>query len=263
MLKKLMRYDLENIFKFLCIFYSLATVFSILARLTANLGNSLMLNIISEICVGAAISMMCSTLINNVMRMWVRFKYNLYGDESYLSHTLPVTKSTHYLSKILTTVITLFTSFLVVGAMLFVMYYSKENIQMIKGFLTPLATLYDSSVVVILIVFIFVLFIEFINILQCGFTGIILGHRMNNAKVGFSVLYGFISFFVSQTAVLAIVFVIALFNKDFMALFTGNAVISIDVIKVVLLVSILSYTFINIALCFINIKLFKKGVNVD
>ncbi len=263
MLKKLMKYDLANLFKFLIIFYSLATVFGILVRVISNLGDSLIITVISEICVGAAISMMCSTLINNVMRMWVRFKHNLYGDESYLSHTLPVTKSTHYLSKIFTTVITLFTSFAVVGAVLFIMYYSKENIQMIKGLLTPFATLYDSSVVTMLIVFIFILFIEFINILQCGFTGIILGHRMNNAKVGFSVLYGFISYTVSQSAVLVMVYIIALFNKDFMALFSTNAIISVDVIKSVLLVTILLYTFINITLCFINIKLFKKGVNVD
>ncbi len=263
MLKKLMRYDFESIFKFLCIFYSLAIVFGVLKRLISGMGDSLVIEIISEICNGAAISMLCSTLINNVMRMWVRFKSNLYGDESYLSHTLPVTKCTHYLSKIFTTVTTLFVSFLVVGAVLFIMYYSKDSIQMIKGMLTPLATLYDSSIIVILIVFIFILFIEFINVLQCGFTGIILGHRMNNAKTGFSVLYGFISFFVSQTVVLAIVFIIALFNKDFMVLFTGNAVIGIDVIKSALLAAILSYTFINIGLCFINIKLFSKGVNVD
>ena len=86
---------------------------------------------------------------------------------------------------------------------------------------------------------------------------------MNNAKTGFSVLYGLITFLASQTVVLAIVFVIALFNKDFMVLFTNNAAISIDVIKSVLLAAILSYTFINIVLCFINIKLFSKGVNVD
>ncbi len=134
---------------------------------------------------------------------------------------------------------------------------------MIKGLLTPLATLYDSSVVVIIIVFIFILFIEFINILQCGFTGIILGHRMNNSKVGFSVLYGFISYFVSQTAVVAIVFIAALFNKDFMSLFSSGDMVSIDVLKSALLVAIISYTILNIALCIINIKLFKKGVNVD
>ena len=258
MLKKLMRYDLTNIFKFLCIFYSLAVVFGILKRFTASLGDSLMIEIISEICNGAAISMMCSTLINNVMRMWVRFKYNLYGDESYLSHTLPVTKSTHYLSKIFTTVITLFTSFLVIGAVLFIMYYSKENIEFIKGLLTPLATIYDSSVVAIVIVFIFILFLEFINFLQCGFTGIILGHRMNNTKVGFSVLYGFISFIVSQTAVVAIVYITALFDKDFMGLFISGEMISVDVLKSALLITIIAYTIINIALCFINIKLFQK-----
>ena len=174
MLKKLMRYDFENIFKFLCIFYSLAVIFGVLKRLTSGIGDSLVIEIISEIFNGAAISMLCSTLINNVMRMWVRFKSNLYGDESYLSHTLPVTKCAHYLSKIFTTVITLFVSFLVVGAVLFIMYYSKDSIQMIKGILAPLATLYDSSVVAILIVFIFILFIEFTNVLQCSFTGIIL-----------------------------------------------------------------------------------------
>ena len=58
------------------------------------------MNIIGEICQGAMFSMMISAIINNLMRMWVRFKQNLYGDESYLTHTLPVTKASIYLSKI-------------------------------------------------------------------------------------------------------------------------------------------------------------------
>ncbi len=264
MLKKLIKYDLKWMFKFLIIFYSLAMVFGIITRIITGNTNSLIINIIREFCSGFAIAMVCSMLINNIMRMWVRFKSHLYGDESYLSHTLPVEKGTHYLSKIITTVITLFTSFLVAGAVLFIMYYSKENIELVKSILTPLAELYDSSILGFLIAILLVLFIEFLNILQCGFTGIILGHRMNNAKVGFSVVFGFVAFSISQMAVIGITFIAAIFNEDFMNLFkTAEANISIDTLKLAMVLAIVSYTLVSVLLCLVNIKLFKKGVNVD
>ena len=37
----------------------------------------------------------------------------------------------------------------------------------------------------------FIFFIEFACGLQSGYSGIILGHKMNSAKIGFSVLFGF------------------------------------------------------------------------
>lgn len=263
MLKKLLRYDTENIFKFLIIFYSLAVLFGILTRIFFSFDNSLVLNIIGQITSGATISMMCSILINNLMRMWVRFRSNFYGDESYLTHTLPVKKSTHYLSKIFTAIITLFVSFLVIGLVLFIAYYSKENLLFVKDILLPVAQIYDSSILAILFAFLFILFLEFLNILQCGFTGIVLGHRMNNAKIGFSVLFGGVAFAVSQMFVIIVIFIIALFNKDVMNLFNTQEALNIEVIKQVIYIAILCYTLISVVFCFVNIHLFKKGVNVD
>ena len=127
MLKKLLKYDLESIFKFIVIFYSLSLFFGVLTRIFLNINGSFIMNIIGQISSGATISMMVSILINNLMRLWVRFKNNFYGDESYLTHTLPVEKKTLYLSKILTAIITLFTSILVITLTLFVAYYSKEK----------------------------------------------------------------------------------------------------------------------------------------
>ena len=92
MLGKLLKYDLKSIFKVLIIFYTLSMIFGLLTRVFFSFRNSLVLEILGEISQGAAISMMCSTLINNIMRMWVRFKTHFYGDESYLTHTLPVEK---------------------------------------------------------------------------------------------------------------------------------------------------------------------------
>ena len=164
MLKKLLKYDLESIFKFIVIFYSLSLFFGVLTRIFLNINGSFIMNIIGQISSGATISMMVSILINNLMRLWVRFKNNFYGDESYLTHTLPVEKKTLYLSKILTAIITLFTSILVITLTLFIAYYSKENIEILKKILLPIATTYGSTIIKILLAFIVVLFLEFANI---------------------------------------------------------------------------------------------------
>ena len=263
MLRKLLKYDIESILKFLTIFYSLAVFFALLTRIFFSYENSFVLEILGQITTGATISMMCSTLINNLMRMWVRFKQNFYGDESYLTHTLPAKKQTLYISKILTAIITMFTSFVVVAVTLILAYYSKENLELIKGILLPVADVYETSIVGVLIALLFILFLQFFNILQCGFTGMILGHRMNNAKTGFSVLFGFITYGVTQTAMVTLIFIVALFNSNFMNLFVTNAAIDIATLKTVIYMCICGYTALSVVLCFINIWLFKKGVDVD
>lgn len=263
MLRKLLKYDLKSIFKVLIIFYILAMFFGVLTRVFFSFENSLVLKIIGEIAQGAAISMMCSTLINNIMRMWVRFKTHFYGDESYLTHTLPVEKRTQYLSKFITTIITLFVSFALVFLVLFTAYYSKENLLFIKSLLLPVVEIYETSILGFVALLVFMLFLEFLNILQCGFTGILLGNRMNNAKTGFSVLFGALVFMASQAIIIAVLFGIALFNKDFMNLFVTNNSLNIQTVKAMIYIGISCYTLVSALICFVNIRLFKKGVNVD
>jgi len=263
MLKKLLKYDLKSIFKFLIIFYSLALFFGILTRLFFCIENSLIMDIIAQVCSGTAISMMFSILINNLMRLWVNFKQNLYGDESYLTHTLPIEKKTLYLSKSLTAVITLFTSVIVIGLTIFIAYYSKENLELLKSILLPLVDVYGGTIIKILLAFLFVFFLEFANALQSGFTGIILGHRMNNGKIGYSVMFGFITYMLTQVVVVVILFIVALFNKDFMNLFVTTEIINLETVNLIIYLAIISYTITLIGGYFVNTKLFQKGVNVE
>ena len=207
--------------------------------------------------------MIFNILINNLMRLWIRFKHNFYGDESYLTHTLPVMKKTLYLSKVLTAIISLFTSILVIGITLFIAYYSKEFIEILKNILLPVANAYNSTVIKIILAFLFVFFLEFANVLQSGYTGIILGHKMNSGKTGFSVLYGFATYIITQIFALLIIFIVALFNQDIMNLFFTNEIINVDMIKVIIYLAIIIYTITLIIGYIINLKLFKKGVNVD
>jgi len=263
MLGKLLKYDLKSKFKFLMIFYGLAIFFAVLTRIFLMIDNSLIMNIIGKVCSGVTISMIFNILINNVMRLWGRFKSNFYGDESYLTHTLPIEKKILYLSKTLDGVISLSISVLVIGLTLFIAYYSKDNIELVKNMLLPVADIMGSSVLKIIVAFLFVFFLEIANMVQAGFSGIILGHKMNNMKTGFSVLFGFGVYMATQVFVLIIMFITGLFNKDIMNLFFTNEFINIDMIKFLIYLAIAIYIVTLAIGYFINIKLFKMGVNVD
>ena len=263
MLTKLLKYELKSIFKFLIIFYSIAILFATLTRLFFMIDNSVIMNIIAQICNGVTISMIFNILINNIMRLWVRFKNNFYGDEAYLTHTLPVKKNCLYQAKFLTAFITMFVSILVIGVTLFIAYYSKENIKILMDFLLPVAELYNSSVVGIIIAFLFIVFLELANTVQIGFTGIVLGHRMQNMKLGASVLFGFISYIVMQVVVLILMFIVALFIPDLMNLFYTTEMINLEMIKLIIYLAIGIYSMTLVIGYIVNIKLFNKGVNVE
>jgi len=263
MLNKLLKYDLKGIYKSLVIFYSIGIFFAILTRVFFLVDNSTVINVIAQICSGVTISMIFNIIINNLLRSWPLFKSSLYGDASYLTHTLPVKKSTLYISKVLTALITLFTSVAVITLLLFTAYYSKDNMQILKGILLPLATTFDTNITGILVVTLFVLFLELAVALQGGFTGIILGHRMNSGKTGFSVLFGFLAYMLNQILGIIILFIISAFDSSIKDMFLTNSIPGIDAIKTILLFATIIYTILFIIGFFVNIKLLKKGVNVD
>ena len=263
MLRKLLKYDLKSIFKVLTIFYSLSIFFAILTRIFLSVDNSFIINIVGKVCSGTTIAMMFNIIINNLMRLWVRFTNNFYKDESYLTHTLPVDKKTLFLSKALASVITMFTSVLVICLSLFIAYYSKENIELVKNLLLPLAKVYDSTVVTVILAFVFVSFLELMNILHSGYVGIVLGHKKNNNKQLYSIVFGFITYLLTQVFTIFIVFIAALFNANLMNLFYTTNALNIESIKLCIYLAISIYTFNIFILYFINSKLFSSGVNID
>lgn len=259
MLGKLLKYDLKNTFKFLSIFYILAIIFSILTRVFLNIENSMVALVIGEIFKGAAISMMFSTLINNLMRFWVKFRQNLYLDEAYLTHTLPIKKKTLYLSKFITGLITLFVSMLIILSSFLILFYTKELYETFNAFVLS----FDISVPLFVLLFFIILFLQFYNILQTGLIGIVLGHKKNSAKIGFSVLFGFIVYTVTQFLILLSAFIAGIFKNEIMDMFVSSAMPGIATIKTVIIICIAAYAIVITAGCLLNIKFLKKGVNID
>lgn len=265
MLKKLLKYEVRNTLKFLMIFYSISVVFAIVTRiLFAFEESSFMAYVFGQICQGIAISMMCSSLFNNIIRLWARFRQNFYGDESYLTHTLPVTKGSLHLAKTLSAVITLLITMVVIGICLVIMYYTSTIGESIKSLLFPFADTYDTSAITIIVVLLLLLFLQFFNILQCGYTGIILGHKANKSKIGLSVLFAGAIYMGTQSVVTVLMLAGALYDTRIFDLFTQlNPIIPPDVLKLLVVMAAISYTVVIVANFFIGAKIFKKGVNVD
>ena len=182
MLGKLLKYDLKWIYKVVGVFYILAFIFSVLGRVISQIEDSLVFLIITKVLFGIAIAMIINSLVNCMMRLWVRFIRNIYKDESYLTHTLPVSKTTIYESKIIATIICVFTTMVVSVVCLFICYYSKENIEALKGLLEIAATTYNTTVVKFLLLIIFAIFLEIIYIMLVEYVGIIFGYKSTRNK---------------------------------------------------------------------------------
>ena len=198
MLKKLLKYDIKYMFKSISIFYILSIFFAILTRIIFSLNQTVMIDIIGQISVGCMFAMIVNTLVNTIMRSWVRFKESIYKDESYLTHTLPVTKNNIYNSKIIFTIVYLLVGMLVVVFSLFIAYYTKDRFIIIRDFINNLIGNLNINTTYFIISIILLLFLEILNGIQSGFFGMIIGHKFNNNKTGLSVLFGFITYMCSQ-----------------------------------------------------------------
>lgn len=262
MLKKLLKYDLKWCFKPLVVFYLLACIFAILVRVIESFDQSLFLLIMDKICCGALIAMVINIIINCFMRNWARFIKNIYKDESYLTHTLPIARSQIYLSKVLTAIITLLTSFIVIVGVLAISSLNADTWAFLKNTLEQSAIYFNTSIIALVMTFICTVFFQFLYMIMSGIVGIIIGHKSNNLRIVKSILLGFAIYYILSSLSIGIVFISGLISPDIMTMFT-EVVISSNVIKTVLIIITVSYAIYNIVLFIIGNKMLNKGVNVD
>ena len=245
------------------IFYILVIFFAALTRILFSLEQTVIVNIIGQITVGCMYSMNASILINVMMRSWVRFRDSIYKDESYLTHTLPVTKNDIYNSKFLQTLIFFIISFFVVILSLFITYYTQERWIMLKDVINSITAGLNMDTGLFITAFILIIFLEIFNAIQCGFFGIILGHKQNNNKIGFSVLFGFVAYLITQNIILALTFISGLFNNNIMELFKSNVALNAESLKLLIWLSIIFYILIIIVMNILCKRIFRSGVDVE
>ena len=264
MLIKLLKYDLKYMIKNMSVFYILSIFFAITTRLLSLPEQTVMITILSKISSGCMIAMIANIVINVMMRSWVRFRDSLYKDEAYLTHTLPVTKNDLYNSKFIQTLVFFFIGFVISLLSLFIAYYTQDSWQVIKEYIKTITVGFNMSTLFFISIAIALIFLELFNAIQCGFLGIILGYQRNNSNIGFSVLFGFIIYLVTQTLVLGLVFVYGLFDPTVMELFkSGTISINVNAFKILAIVASIVYLVIIFSMSIVCKNLLKKGVNIE
>ncbi|MCR5636678.1 MAG: hypothetical protein K6F76_05835 [Clostridiales bacterium] len=263
MLIKLLKYDLKYMIKNMSIFYILGLFFSVTSRILFSIDQSAIVNILGHISVGCMFSMIANILINTIMRSWVRFRNSVYKDEAYLTHTLPVTKNDIYKSKFFQALIFFIISFIVIVSCLFITYYTEDRWILLVDYINTVTTGLNFNTSLFIISMLFIVFLEVFNAIQSGFLGIILGHRRNNNKVGFSVLFGFGAYLLSQSIVVLLVFIAGLFDSSVMDLFNNNALFNANAYKTLIILAIGLYMLMIGLMSIICRIIFNKGVNIE
>lgn len=261
MLKKLLKYDLKNLYKFLTVFYILAIFFSLTTKVLSIINQTTIVTILKSISTGIMFAMIANILINNLMRIWVRFKETVYGDESYLTHTLPVEKKTLYNEKFLLSLITLTTSFIVILITLVISFYTRDTFIKLKEMINTILINTNINNIEFIIVIIGILFLEIFNVIQTGTLGIIIGHKKNNHQIILSVAFSFIIDMIEQSFMLIVLIIFGLFNSNIMKIFTTDTFNPI-IIRPLLYISVILYLVIILVVRLISQKELEKGVNI-
>lgn len=261
MLAKLLRHDLKTIYKPLIIFYSITLLCAILAYIFQRVQHNNLTFFLGEFFKGATGGFLIGAVINNSMNIWQYFRSQFYGDRSYLMHTLPVTRATLLLSQTYTILITIFTT-LLVGAISLLITYSNAGLwQFVHDFITTNGL--GTVILHYILPFVLTIYLEFLFIVQCGITGIVIGHRAVNNRIPISVAVGFVVFAISNIITVLFAMLLACFDSNFYnALFSGN-VPSPDTIMSFLYAGSAVYLLYLGGTYFLNFKLLQRGIDVD
>lgn len=256
MLSKLIKYDLKFIYKELAIFYIITLFFAIVAHLTDREAGSPIIDTIHLFAQGACFGFCFGTFINATLRTWTRLRNNFYGDESYLTHTLPIARHTLWTSKFLTSLIVATITVLVSIIAFLIMFFSESFIREWG--------LSDPVMLKFYLCFILAVICQIIFILQCGYTGIILGFKHNNSHTLHSVIYGLAIYFLGGFGTIILSFLLwSTFDSTIAdALFRGVISDANSFLKLLLGIATI-YLVLIVATYFINNRLLAHGVNVD
>ncbi len=286
MLKKLIKYDLKDLFSISWIFYIIVILLSfILFIYNYNewFGKSIILELSYSLLNTILLILLILLFGFIVFKILKRFSKNVYSDEGYLTNTLPINKGKLYFSKILSSTIYLITSGLIISlaysfGMAFV--FTKSTCfdglnhtcrsSQIESLIEEWSSLLHISPIWVLLLLLLLIFFEVMVIILAGYNGIIKNHLTNTPRKIKSVIYSICFYLMSVLVIVFIFYIASKINPDIAKLFTMKEKLFYEVMyqytetyKQITLIGIFSYLGINICLLFNGYRLFNKGINLE
>ena len=261
MLSKLLKNDLKKNMSWMWILFVSTLAIALLSRGCKELAENItFFKILGIFFDSIFYALLVNTLLQPFLRGFLNFSKSLYGDASYLTHTLPVTKNQIINSKYLTSLIETLLGFITVVVSLLIVFGSPTMFDTLK-ILLSLTISGEFSIVLVLTLIILLILVEFLMFLSIIFFSIILAYKSKEKRVLKTFLFTTAFAFASSTVLSIAMVVVLLINK--VSLTSATLTLSAKALFSIILTGIIIYLAVTTLFYFLAKKEFNKGVNVD
>lgn len=261
MLSKLLKKDLKRNMRWFWILFASTILIALMSRCCKMLGqNIVFFKILGIIFDSVFYSLAVNVILQPFLRNFLNFAKSFYSDESYLTHTLPVTKNQLINSKYLTAIIEITSGFACLILSILIMFASPTMDDVLKILISTMIK-GEFSLIIVLAIFIILVVVEFLMFISIIFFSIVLAYKSREKRVLKTFLYT-MAFAFASLAVLSIVMLIVL-SVNGVKIVTSSLVLSYSAAISVVVAGILVYTLVTILFYFLTKREFNKGVNVD
>lgn len=218
MLGKVLKYDLKSMGKSLFPLYAGLIIMAIALRIVSFItDNFTFLDFIYNIMFVFFIILLVGGLFYTFFVAVIRYYKNLYSDEGYLTHTLPVGSGSLLLSKVIASLIYMIISAFVSFVALIIVIDINEVINILRDAIEFMSMCFDISTPIIITFVVLLFVISYINYMLMVYAGISLGNMHSKNKITFSVIYTIVLYYVSQVISLILLVILFIVNPDIMS----------------------------------------------
>lgn len=215
MLGKVLKYDLKALCRYLIPLYAVLFGLGIMIRLLGFFDNVSIIAIICGLMIVALVVLSCLSFVLNGIFSVKYYLENLFKDEGYLTHTLPVKKGTLLFSKVLASLVTFSMTTLVLIISLIVAFYQKGLFVDVVKVLN--LSIYGMSVYEFLLFMIVYGVIGYVATILMVYAAIAIGYSRSSNKLVSSVVWGLIFYFVMEFLYLGLLGIIMIINPTFIS----------------------------------------------
>lgn len=285
MLSKLIKYEWKGLIKPLSILYLVllgVTIITALLILTINpdyddvtIGLSVLFTMLSALIYYFGI-IVCS--IGTMLIIAIRFYKTCYTDEAYLTHTLPVSTKQLLAAKTITSVLCHLLSMLVIGLSVVLLLvvlvthlinlgeipaaelsagFSEVFAELDREFANEMGISFSGYFIYLGVISIISSVCSIISILGC----VSLGQLYTKHRILGAIIAYFVMTFVLQ--MVAYLGMIPMYTKIFAAEYTGETIQMFDLLQPTLMITLAASVVIAVIMCFINMHMMTKRLNLE
>lgn len=218
MLGKVLKYDLKSMGKSLFPLYAGLLVLALVLKVISFITDSVsVFSFIYNIMFVFFIILVIGGLFYTFFVAIMRYYKNLYSDEGYLTHTLPVNSGNLLLSKVIASLIFIVLSVIISFISVIIVLGFNDVVNVLNDGLEFFSLCFDMSVFSIAMWAIFFLLLSYICYVLMVYAGISLGNMHSKNKITFSVIYTVVIYYITQIIGIIMLGIIFLINPDIMS----------------------------------------------